>query len=59
MKSWCEIAQDKLPSIPAILFDKDSDGNYKRIALIESVNKDGTITYIESNKSLSRRNKNV
>ena len=55
---WSDMVQDKLPPIPAVLFNKDSDGNYKHIAIIESINEDETITCIESNKSLNRRNNN-
>ena len=43
MEYWHEKALDKLPSPPIIVFD---DGH---IAIIKSVNEDGTVICIESN----------
>ena len=54
VKCWSDKVVSKLPSIPIVLFDKDSDGSYKRIAIVESINEDGTITVIESNNTFKR-----
>ena len=52
MKCWSDEILNKVQIHPVIVFDKDINGNYKRIAVVESISEDGTIICIESNKKM-------